>query len=39
MSNPFKYISLLLLLISVSCSNIKYLPKGEKLYIGGNVKI
>ena len=39
MSNPFKYICLLFLLISASCSNIKYLPKGEKLYIGGNVKI
>ena len=39
MSNPFKYICLLFLLISASCSNIKYLPKGEKLYIGGDVKI
>ena len=39
----FKYYTCFILLIGLislaSCSNVKYLPKGEKLYIGGEVKI
>ncbi len=33
------YISLLLLFLASSCSNTKYLPKGELLYTGGKVKV
>ncbi|WP_036679107.1 translocation and assembly module lipoprotein TamL [Daejeonella oryzae] len=39
MLNLIKYFWLFAILIIASCSNIKYLPKGEKLYIGGDVKI
>lgn len=28
-----------IILFLVSCSNVKYLPKGEKLYVGADVKI
>lgn len=33
------YVLICGLLSLEACSNIKYLPKGEKLYIGGDVKI
>ncbi len=33
------YLLTLSLLIMASCSTTKYLPKGEKLYVGGDVKI
>lgn len=37
---PFTFFFSLLILLALSaCSNIKYLPKGEELYIGADVKI
>ncbi|TAH00504.1 MAG: hypothetical protein EAZ15_08925 [Sphingobacteriales bacterium] len=33
------FITTLTLIFLSSCSNIKYLPKGEQLYIGGKVKL
>lgn len=40
MLKRLRYSLCLIGLITVAgCSNIKYLPKGEKLYIGGDVKI
>lgn len=33
------YCFIIALLAAAGCSNTKYLPKGEKLYIGGDVKI
>ena len=41
MLTRFKYPILLtgLLALASACSNIKYLPKGENLYVGGSVKI
>ena len=30
---------MLMLLFAMSCSNTKYLPEGELLYVGGDVKI
>ena len=38
MPKRFTYF-LLLILLSAACSNTKYLPKGESLYIGHTVKI
>ena len=37
-SKPLYYIPFVLLFI-YSCSNIKYLPKGEMLYVGGEVTV
>ena len=40
MLKRYRYLVLLFGLLSLAaCSNIKYLPKGEKLYIGGDVTI
>ena len=41
MLKRYKYSILLigLLALASACSNIKYLPKGEKLYIGADIKI
>jgi len=33
------YLSLLLLFLASSCSNTKYLPKGDLLYTGAKVKV
>jgi outer membrane protein insertion porin family len=33
------FLFTLMLMILSACSNVKYLPKGEQLYIGGTVKI
>ncbi|MCJ8210200.1 BamA/TamA family outer membrane protein [Mucilaginibacter sp. RS28] len=38
MTNKYKYLLLLSVFIS-ACSNTKYLPKGEKLYTGGQVNV
>lgn len=39
MSNTFKYYFIIALLFAYGCSNTKYLPEGEMLYIGGEVKV
>ena len=40
MSKRYRYLIFIFGLVSLAaCSNIKYLPKGESLYIGGEVKI
>lgn len=33
------YFSVLIIILSAGCSSLKYLPKGEKLYVGHTVKI
>jgi outer membrane protein insertion porin family len=35
----FKLFSLFAIVLLSACSNIKYLPQGESLYIGGEVKV
>lgn len=37
--NLYYSLFLLVLLVSWSCSNIRYLPEGELLYVGGKVKV
>ncbi len=39
MKNKFTYYFFILLLFIYGCSNTKYLPKGEMLYVGGEVKV
>lgn len=40
MLKRFKYLLLILTVFMLAaCSNTRYLPKGEKLYLGGDVKI
>ena len=36
---PAYYLFILMLLFAYGCSNTKYLPDGEKLYVGGEVKV
>ncbi|MEO5911485.1 MAG: BamA/TamA family outer membrane protein [Pelobium sp.] len=33
------YIMVILMVLQSACSNIKYLPKGEQLYVGAKVKV
>lgn len=37
--NLYYFLFLIVLLITWSCSNIRYLPEGELLYVGGKVKV
>lgn len=39
MRNRFTYYFIITLLFAYGCSNTKYLPDGEMLYVGGEVKV
>ncbi|MCO6148715.1 BamA/TamA family outer membrane protein [Flavobacterium sp. NRK1] len=39
MNNKFKYYFIIALLFAYGCSNTKYLPEGEMLYVGGEVTV
>ncbi|MDV6168182.1 BamA/TamA family outer membrane protein [Flavobacterium sp. DG1-102-2] len=39
MNNKYLYYLILTLLFAYGCSNTKYLPEGEMLYVGGEVKV
>jgi outer membrane protein insertion porin family len=39
MENKFRYYFFIMLLFAYGCSNTKYLPEGEMLYVGGEVKV
>lgn len=39
MRNRFTYYFIITLLFAYGCSNTKYLPEGEMLYVGGEVKV
>src|SRR5688572_8514485 len=39
MKNKFTYYFIIALLFAYGCSNTKYLPEGEMLYVGGEVKV
>jgi len=39
MKNRFTYYLIIALLFVYGCSNTKYLPEGEMLYVGGEVKV